>query len=85
VRPTATTMPSKSGPKATDRGRYLTLQQAAEAYPIFTFRLLRRLVEERRIAFSRAGRRIVLSERDIESYLEANRVEPMVPRTARAS
>jgi hypothetical protein len=58
------------------RGRYLTLEQAAEAYPAFTFRLLRRLVEERRIAFSRAGRRIVLAEADIERYLEGNRVEP---------
>ena len=59
-----------------DRGRYLTLEQAAQAYPVFTLRLLRRLVEERRIAFSRAGRRIVLAEHDIERYLEANRVEP---------
>jgi hypothetical protein len=58
------------------RGRYFTLEQATEAYPIFTLRLLRRLVEERRIAFSRAGRRIVLAERDIEHYLEAHRVEP---------
>jgi excisionase family DNA binding protein len=58
------------------RGRYLTLEQASQVYPVFTFRLLRRLVEERRIPFSRAGRRIVLSERDIEQYLEANRVEP---------
>ncbi len=59
-----------------ERGRYFTLEQATEAYPIFTLRLLRRLVEERRIAFSRAGRRIVLAERDIEHYLEAHRVEP---------
>ena len=35
-----------------DRGRYFTLEQAAEAYPAFTLRLLRRLVQERRIAFS---------------------------------
>jgi hypothetical protein len=41
------------------------------------------LVEERRIPFSRAGRRIVVSERDIEQYLEANRVEP--PGQVRAS
>lgn len=68
-----------------DRGRYLTLEQAADAYPVFTFRLLRRLVEERRIAFSRAGRRIVLAERDIELYLEANRVEPVAPPRRQAS
>ena len=59
-----------------NRGRYFTLEQAAEAYPAFTFRLLRRLVQEHRIAFSRVGRRIVLAEADIEHYLEGNRVEP---------
>jgi excisionase family DNA binding protein len=59
------------------RGRYFTLDQAAEAYPAFTIRLLRRLVEQRRIPFSRAGRRIVLAESDIEQYLEGNRVEPV--------
>lgn len=58
------------------RGRYFTLDQAAEAYPVFTRRLLRRLVEQRRIPFSRAGRLIVLAESDIELYLEANRFEP---------
>lgn len=58
------------------RGRYLTLQQAAEAFPAFTPRLLRRLVQERRIPFSRAGRSIVIAEADIDAYLERNRVEP---------
>ncbi len=71
---TTRSVATESAPKA--RGSYLTLEQAAEAYPVFTFRLLRRLVDERRIAFSRAGRRIVLAECDIEQYLEANRVEP---------
>jgi excisionase family DNA binding protein len=60
------------------RGRYFTLDQAAKAYPVFTRRLLRRLVEQRRIAFSRAGRLIVLAESDIEQYLETNRTE--IPR-----
>lgn len=59
-----------------DRGRYFTLQQAVVAYPVFTPRLLRRLVQQRRIAFSRVGRTIVLSEADIESYIAQNRVEP---------
>ncbi|MHB1927916.1 MAG: helix-turn-helix domain-containing protein [Acidimicrobiales bacterium] len=58
------------------RGRYLTLQQAAEAFPAFTPRLLRRLVQERRLPFSRAGRCIVIAEADIHAYLERNRVEP---------
>jgi excisionase family DNA binding protein len=65
------------------RGRYFTLQQAADTYPIFSFRLLRRLVQERRIPFSRAGRCIVIAEADIEAYLERNRVEP--PRWEAAS
>lgn len=59
-----------------DRGRYLTLQQAAEEFPAFSPRLLRRLVQERRLPFSRAGRRIVIAEADIHAYLERNRVEP---------
>ncbi len=63
-------------------GRYLTLQQATEAYPAFSLRLLRRLVQERRIPFSRAGRCIVLAEADIEGYLEHNRVEAAPGRTA---
>ena len=62
---------------ATNRGRYFTLQQAADEYPAFTHRLLRRLVQERRIPFSRVGRCIVLAESDIEAYLERNRVEPV--------
>ncbi len=63
-------------PEVGGRGRYFTLQQAADAYPAFTARLLRRLVQQRRIAFSRVGRNIVLAEADIEAYVEANRVEP---------
>lgn len=58
------------------RGRYLTLHQASEAFPAFSPRLLRRLVQERRIPFSRAGRCIVIAEADIHAYLERNRVEP---------
>lgn len=64
-----------------DRGRYFTLQQAVVAYPVFTPRLLRRLVQQRRIAFSRVGRTIVLSEADIESYITQGRVEPPAPAT----
>ena len=67
---------ASQGTRPSDRGRYLTLQQAAVAFPVFTPRLLRRLVQERRIPFSRAGRCIVLAEADILAYLEANRVEP---------
>ena len=61
-----------------ERGRYFTLKQVPEIYPVFTHRLLRRLVDQRRIPFSRVGRCIVLAEADIEAYIEANRVEPPV-------
>jgi len=61
------------------RGRYFTLPQAVEAYPVFTVRLLRRLVEQRRIAFSCVGRCIILAEDDIEAYIDAQRVEPPAP------
>jgi hypothetical protein len=51
-------------------GRWFTIETAAEAYPrVLTPRLLRTLVARREIAFSKAGRRIVFSENDIESYL----------------
>lgn len=60
-----------------NRGRYFTIPQAVEAYPgVLTVRLIRRLVAERRIAFTYCGRRVVLTEADIEEFLEANRCEP---------
>lgn len=68
-------VPQAPGPS--ERGRYFTLQQAAVAFPAFTPRLLRRLVQERRVPFSRAGRCIVLAEADILAYLERTRVEPV--------
>ena len=59
------------------RRRYFTIPQASEAYPgVLTERLIRRLVAERRIAFTYAGRRVILAEDDIETYLDANRREP---------
>lgn len=70
--------PSPHASMAGRRGRYFTIPQAAEAYPgVLTERLIRRLVAERRIAYSYAGRRVVLAEADIESYLDANRHEPI--------
>jgi excisionase family DNA binding protein len=38
---------------------------------------LRRWVRERRLAHYRLGRRVVLSEADLERFLAANRVEPL--------
>jgi hypothetical protein len=67
------------------RGRYFTIPQAVEAYPgVLTERLIRRLVFERRIAFTYAGRRVILAEADIEDYLEGNRREPPGGRTGAA-
>ncbi len=67
------------------RGRYFTIPQAVDAYPgVLTVRLIRRLVNERRIAFTYAGRRVVLAETDIENYLEGNRREPPDGRTGAA-
>ncbi len=57
-------------------GDYLFLQDVPVKYPVFSIRLLRRLVQERRIPFSKAGRAIVFSTNDIEDYLEQNRVVP---------
>ena len=46
---------------AMKRGQLFTIPQAAQAYPgVLTERLIRRLVADRRIAFSYAGRRIIL-------------------------
>lgn len=66
------------------RGPYFTVAQAAQRYPALGQRLLRRLIEERRIAFSKAGRVNVLAESDIEAYLESNRVEPPQLRSVRS-
>lgn len=81
--PSSTNQETRKRPGGSDisprRGSYFTLKQASEAYPAFTLRLLRRLVEERRIPFSRVGRCIVLAEADIEAYVESQRVEPPKP------
>lgn len=67
------------------RGRYFTILQAVDAYPgVLTERLIRRLVAERRIAHTYAGRRVILAEDDIEDYLERNRREPPGGRTGAA-
>ncbi len=69
---------SPHGKPSGRRGRYFTIPQAVAAYPgVLTERLIRRLVAERRIAFSYAGRRVVLAEADIEAYLDAGRHEPL--------
>jgi len=75
---TATSLPAAPaiGSRSDQRGRYFTIPQAVEADPgVLTVRLIRRLVAERRIAFTYSGRRVVLTEADIEEHLDGNRCE----------
>ncbi len=43
-------------------------------------RFVRRLVAERRIGFTRLGRKVRISESDLATFVEAGRVEPMTQR-----
>jgi excisionase family DNA binding protein len=52
--------------------------------PWCSVRYARRLVAERRIAFHRVGRRVLLDLNDLDAYAEAGRVEPPTPRRLRA-
>lgn len=54
----------------------LKVEEAAEALGMSP-RHVRRLVQERRIAFHRFGRSIRIDPADIEAYVEASRVEPI--------
>lgn len=57
-------------------GRPMTIEQVeAEYAPVFTVRLLRTLVEQRRIKHYRAGRRLVFRHEDLEAYLESQTVD----------
>jgi excisionase family DNA binding protein len=54
----------------------LKVEEAAEALGMSP-RHVRRLVQERRIAFHRFGRSIRIDPADIAVYIEASRVEPI--------
>jgi excisionase family DNA binding protein len=45
---------------------------------------LRRWIRQRRLAHYRLGRRVVLSQADVEQFLAANRVEPLGRNAARS-
>jgi excisionase family DNA binding protein len=67
---------------------YLSLADAAAAYPAFGVRFFRRLVAEKRIRYFKAGGKVILRRGDIEEFIETGRVEPMVAlatRPARAT
>ena len=53
----------------------LTVEEAAERLGTSP-RFVRRLITERRIAFSKIGRHVRLSASDVEAFIRAGRVEP---------
>lgn len=55
-----------------------TVEQAAERLNT-TPRFVRRLIAERRIAFTRLGRHIRISGDVLDEFVDAGRVEPRLP------
>jgi excisionase family DNA binding protein len=55
--------------------RMLTVLEAAERFGTSP-RFVRRLITERRIAFSKIGRHVRLSASDVDAFIRAGRVEP---------
>ncbi|MEU3625522.1 DNA-binding protein [Amycolatopsis coloradensis] len=62
--------------------RYLTVEEAA-AYLNTGVRFVRRLIAERRIAFHKAGVHVRLALTDLESFMQAGRVEPITRASVR--
>lgn len=56
--------------------RYLTVPEAAD-YLNTSVRFVRRLIAERRIAFHHVGRHVRLRVVDLETFVQAGRVEPV--------
>lgn len=54
---------------------YLTVAEAAE-YLNTSVRFVRRLIAERRIAFHKVGAHVRLALSDLDSFVQAGRVEP---------
>lgn len=61
--------------------KYLSVPEAA-LYLNTTVRFVRRLIEERRIAFYRLGRHVRLAVSDLDKYIESGRVEARQARRA---
>jgi excisionase family DNA binding protein len=57
------------------KNTYMTVQEAAD-YLNTPVRFVRRLIEERRIAFHKLGRHVRLQVSDLEEYVSAGRAEP---------
>jgi excisionase family DNA binding protein len=60
----------------------LTVEQAAARLGT-SVRFIRRLVAERRIAFTKLGRHVRIDEEDLSAFIAAGRVEPAPARRAR--
>ena len=56
-----------------------TVEQAAERLNT-TPRFIRRLIAERRIAFTRLGRHVRIPADVLDEFVDAGRVEPRVPK-----
>ena len=55
--------------------RLLTVDEAAERLGTST-RFIRRLIAERRIAYTKLGRHVRIAGRDLDAYVVSGRVEP---------
>jgi excisionase family DNA binding protein len=54
--------------------RLLTVDEAAERLGTST-RFIRRLIAERRIAYTKLGRHVRIAARDLDAFIRAGRVE----------
>jgi excisionase family DNA binding protein len=55
--------------------RLLTVEEAAERLGT-SARFIRRLIAERRIAYTKLGRHVRIAARDLDAYVASGRVEP---------
>ena len=55
--------------------RLLTVEEAAERLGT-SARFIRRLIAERRIAYTKLGRHVRIATRDLDAFIAAGRVEP---------
>ena len=55
--------------------RLLTVDEAAERLGTST-RFIRRLIAERRIAYTKLGRHVRIATRDLDAFVASGRVEP---------
>ena len=55
--------------------RLLTVDEAAERLGTST-RFIRRLIAERRIAYTKLGRHVRIAGRDLDAFVASGRVEP---------